>query len=103
MKTTLYKICIFAVCTTITLACAPTKWTNITDSVNLEQLMVEKFPELNKKRIEGKIIIDKIEQRTDKDGKIIYRVTYGDRYNSNNDDDLDDLLWQTVYMPVVNQ
>lgn len=65
--------------------------------------MVEKFPELNKKRIEGKIIIDKIEQRTDKDGKIIYRVTYGDRYNSNNDDDLDDLLWQTVYMPVVNQ
>lgn len=103
MKTTLYKICIVAVCTTITLACAPTKWTNITDSVNLEQLMVEKFPELNKKRIEGKIIIDKIEQRTDKDGKIIYRVTYGDRYNSNNDDDLDDLLWQTVYMPVVNQ
>ncbi|MBQ4502701.1 MAG: hypothetical protein II986_03380 [Alistipes sp.] len=103
MKTTLYKICIVAVCTTITLACAPTKWTNITDSVNLEQLMVEKFPELNKKRIEGKIIIDKIEQRTDKDGKIIYRVTYGDRYNSNNDDDLNDLLWQTVYMPVVNQ
>lgn len=103
MKTTLYRICIVAVCTTITLACAPTKWTNITDSVNLEQLMVEKFPELNKKRIEGKIIIDKIEQRTDKDGKIIYRVTYGDRYNSNNNDDLDDLLWQTVYMPVVNQ
>ena len=103
MKTTLYKICIVAVCTTITLACAPTKWTNITDSVNLEQLMVEKFPELNKKRIEGKIIIDKIEQRTDKDGKIIYRVTYGDRYNSNNDDDLDDLLWQTVYISVLNQ
>ncbi len=103
MKTTLYKICVVAVCTTITLACAPTKWTNITDSVNLEQLMVEKFPELNKKRIEGKIIIDKIEQRTDKDGKIIYRVTYGDRYNSNNDDDLDDLLWQTVYMSVLNQ
>lgn len=65
--------------------------------------MVEKFPELNKKRIEGKIIIDKIEQRTDKDGKIIYRVTYGDRYNSNNEDDLDELLWQTVYMPVLNQ
>ena len=103
MKTVLYKICLLAVCTAITLACAPTKWTNITDSVNLEQLMVEKFPELNKKRIEGKIIIDKIEQRTDKDGKIIYRVTYGDRYNSNNDDDLDDLLWQTVYMPVLNQ
>ena len=103
MKTARYKICIVAVCTTITLACAPTKWTNITDSVNLEQLMVEKFPELNKKRIEGKIIIDKIEQRTDKDGKIIYRVTYGDRYNSNNDDDLDDLLWQTVYMSVLNQ
>lgn len=100
MKTVLYKICLLAVCTAITLACAPTKWTNITDSVNLEQLMVEKFPELNKKRIEGKIIIDKIEQRTDKDGKIIYRVTYGDRYNSNNDDDL---LWQTVYMPVLNQ
>lgn len=103
MKTARYKICIVAVCTTITLACAPTKWTNITDSVNLEQLMVEKFPELNKKRIEGKIIIDKIEQRTDKDGKIIYRVTYGDRYNSNNNDDLDDLLWQTVYMSVLNQ
>ncbi len=100
MKTVLYKICLLAVCTAITLACAPTKWTNITDSVNLEQLMVEKFPELNKKRIEGKIIIDKIEQRTDKNGKIIYRVTYGDRYNSNNDDDL---LWQTVYMPVLNQ
>jgi hypothetical protein len=100
MKTVLYKICLLAVCTAITLACAPTKWTNITDSVNLDQLMVEKFPELNKKRIEGKIIIDKIEQRTDKDGKIIYRVTYGDRYNSNNDDDL---LWQTVYMPVLNQ
>lgn len=100
MKTVLYKICLLAVCTAITLACAPTKWTNITDSVNLEQLMVEKFPELNKKRIEGKIIIDKIEQRTDKDGKIIYRVTYGDRYNTNNDDDL---LWQTVYMPVLNQ
>lgn len=100
MKTVLYKICLLAVCTAITLACAPTKWTNITDSINIEQLMAEKFPELNKKRIEGKIIVNKIEQRTDENGKIVYRVTYGDRYNSSSDDDL---LWQTIYMPVLNQ
>ena len=43
-------------------------------------------------------IIDKIEQRTDENGKIVYRVTYGDRYNSSSDDDL---LWQTIYMPML--
>ena len=61
MKTVLYKICLLAVCTAITLACAPTKWTNITDSVNLEQLMVEKFPELNEtlKKIGDKYAVSK--------------------------------------------
>ena len=98
MKTALYKICLLAACTAIIFSCSATKWTNVTDNVNIGQLMAEKFPELNKKRIEGRIVIDKIEQRTDENGKIVYRVTYGDRYNSSSDDDL---LWQTIYMPML--
>ena len=47
--------------------------------------------------IENKIVIDKIEQQLDKNGAMKYRVTYSHK----NDDDDFDLLWQTIFMPML--
>ena len=78
-------------------ACTSQKWLAVADNVNTEQLLQEKFPKLYSKVNAGEIVIDKMEQRLDKNGTMKYRVTY-----SHQDDDDDfDLLWQTIYMPML--
>ena len=78
-------------------ACSSQKWLTVDDNVNTEQLLQEKFPKLYSKVNTGEIVIDKVEQQLDKNGAMKYRVTY-----SHQDDDDDfDLLWQTIYMPVL--
>ena len=56
----------------------------------------EKFPKLSSKINAGEIVIDKVEQQLDKNGEMKYRVTY-----SHKDDDDFELLWQTIYMPML--
>lgn len=45
-------------------------------NISAEQVMQEKFPSLYAKSKSGEIVIDMIEQRTDKNGGVIYRVKY---------------------------
>ena len=79
-------------------SCATKKWTNVSGSVNLETIMQEKFPKLYPSYKSGEIVVTKIEDRIDENGKTQYRITYTD----NSDDDLDALIWQTIYMPILN-
>lgn len=80
-------------------SCASKKWTNISGSVNLETIMQEKFPKLYPSYKSGEIVVSKIEERIDENGKTQYRITYSDK---SDDDDLDALIWQTIYMPILN-
>lgn len=77
-------------------ACTSQKWLAVDANVNTEQLLQEKFPKLYSKVNAGEIVIDKVEQQLDKNGEMKYRVTY-----SHKDDDDFDLLWQTIYMPML--
>lgn len=77
-------------------ACTSQKWLAVDANVDTEQLLQEKFPKLHSKANAGEIVIDKIEQQLDKNGEMKYRVTY-----SHKDDDDFDLLWQTIYMPML--
>ena len=78
-------------------SCASKKWTNVTGNVNLEELMHKEFVHLYDDYKAGKIKISKIEQG-EKEGKTIHRITYKSVYD---DDDMDALLWQTVFMPML--
>lgn len=78
-------------------ACSSQKWLAVDTNVDTEQLLQEKFPKLHTKANAGEIVIDKIEQQLDKNGEMRYRVTY----SYQNDDDEFDLLWQTIYMPML--
>lgn len=80
-------------------SCATKKWTNVSGSVNLETIMQEKFPKLFPSYKSGEIVVSKIEERIDENGKTQYRITYSDK---SDDDDLDALIWQTIYMPILN-
>ena len=77
-------------------ACTSQKWLAVDANVDTEQLLQEKFPKLHSKANAGEIVIDKIEQQLDKNGEMKYRVTY-----SHKDNDDFDLLWQTIYMPML--
>lgn len=79
------------------LACSSHKWLAVNTNVDTEQLLQEKFPKLHAKANAGEIVIDKIEQQLDKNGEMRYRVTYSHK----NDDDDFNLLWQTIYMPML--
>lgn len=79
------------------LACSSHKWLAVDTNVDTEQLLQEKFPKLYAKANAGEIVIDKIEQQLDKNGEMRYRVTYSHK----NDDDDFNLLWQTIYMPML--
>ena len=81
-------------------SCATKKWTNISESVNLETLMQEKFPKLYPSYKSGEIVVTKIEDRIDENGKTQYRITYTDK--SEDDEDWDAFMWQTIFMPVLN-
>ena len=80
-------------------SCVTKKWTNVSGSVNLETIMQEKFPKLFPSYKSGEIVVSKIEERIDENGKTQYRITYSDK---SDDDDLDALIWQTIYMPILN-
>ena len=77
-------------------ACSSQKWLAVDANVDTEQLLKEKFPKLHSKVNAGEIVIDKVEQQLDKNGEMKYRVTY-----SHKDDDDFELLWQTIYMPML--
>ena len=78
-------------------ACNSQKWFAVDTNVNTEQLLLEKFPKLCAEANAGEIVIDKIEQQLDKNGAMKYRVTYSHK----SDDDDFDLLWQTIFMPML--
>ena len=101
-------------------ACNSQKWFAVDTNVNTEQLLQEKFPKLYAEANAGEIVIDKIEQQLDKNGAIAeanageividkieqqldkngamkYHVTYS---HTGDGDDFD-LLWQTIFMPML--
>ena len=78
-------------------ACSSQKWLAVDANINTEQLLQEKFPKLYSQANAGEISIDKVEQQLDENGKMKYRVTYSYK---DNDDDFD-LLWQTIFMPML--
>ena len=80
-------------------SCATKMWTNVSGSVNLETIMQEKFPKLFPSYKSGEIVVSKIEERIDENGKTQYRITYTDK---SDDDDWDAFMWQTIYMPILN-
>ena len=81
-------------------SCATKKWTNVSGSVNLETIMQEKFQKLYPSYKSGEIVVSKIEERIDENGKTQYRITYTDK--SDDDEDWDAFMWQTIYMPILN-
>ena len=94
------KFCVAIASIVIFISCATQKWTNVSNSINVDSLLQQKFPVLYDQYKSDKIIIDKVEQHTEEDGVVRYRVTYKDKYSDSDDDDL--LLWQTVFMPLLN-
>ena len=88
---------ILAMLITSLLSCTSQKWLAVDANVDTEQLLQEKFPKLHSKANAGEIVIDKIEQQLDKNGEMKYRVTYSHK----SDDDDFDLLWQTIFMPML--
>ena len=90
---------IISVVITITLvSCAFHKWTDVSDYVNTETILREKFQSLYSRYKEGEIMISKIEQSIDDNGEVKYRVFYSEK-----DDETDEILWQTIYMPLLNE
>lgn len=80
-------------------ACASQRWVAVPDDVDKVQLVKEKFPDIAERCEAGEIEILKLEQRIDKDDKLHYRVTYG--RVANEQDDEDEFLWQTIYLPML--
>ncbi len=78
--------------------CATQKWSDIGDNVNVETIIQEKFQPLYQRYKIGEIEVSKIEQHIDSNGEVNYRITYSEK-----DTDTDEFLWQTIYMPILNQ
>lgn len=78
--------------------CATQKWSDIGDNVNVETIIQEKFQSLYQRYKIGEIEVSKIEQHIDSNGEVNYRITYSEK-----DADIDEFLWQTIYMPILNQ
>ena len=94
-----FQYYIISVVLTITLvSCASHKWTDVSDYVNVETILQEKFYSLYSRYKEGEIMISKVEQSIDDNGVVKYRVSYSEK-----DDGTDELLWQTIYMPLLNE
>ncbi|MBR5898007.1 MAG: hypothetical protein IKZ14_00890 [Muribaculaceae bacterium] len=96
MKKHTFLIALFAFVISLS-ACSSQKWLAVDASVDTEQLLREKFPKLYSKVNAKEIVIDKVEQQLDKNGEMKYRVTYSHK----DDDDDFNLLWQTIYMPML--
>ena len=81
-------------------SCATKKWTNVSGSINLETIMQERFQKLYPSYKSGEIVVSKIEERIDENGKTQYRITYTDKSDDN--EDCDTFMWQTIFMPILN-
>ena len=62
--------------------------------------MQERFQKLYPSYKSGEIVVSKIEKLIDENGKTQYRITYTDK--SDDDEDWDAFMWQTIYMPILN-
>ena len=98
MKKLFIKSTVLAVLILTQLSCSTYKWTALSNDISVEQVMQEKFPTLYTKSKSGKIVIDKVEQRVDKNGEIIFRVKYTEKTS----DDMDSFIQQTIYDPLLN-
>lgn len=96
----IFNFVILVVFVSALVSCATKKWTNLSGSVNLETIMQERFQKLYPSYKSGEIIVSKIEERIDENGKTQYRITYTDK--SDDDEDWDAFMWQTIYMPILN-
>ena len=94
----LMKLCVAILALLMVASCATKRWANITSSVNVDSLMQQKFPTFYPGYKNGTLIVSKIEQKTEEDGKIRYRITYKEKSDDNDDDFL---LWQCVFMPII--
>ena len=92
MKKLLLLLCIVGC-----MSCASHRWVDVTTEVSVENVMRDNFPQLYPDYKSNDIGDTKVEQRTD-DGMLYYRVTHKD---NTNDSDLDDMLWLTVFMPLL--
>ncbi len=96
----LMMLCVAIASVVLFASCASQRWVDVSDSIDVENLMQQKFPALYESYKSGELIVSKVEQRTDKHGDIRYRVTHKDRHSDDSDEEL---LWQTVYMPLLNE
>ena len=62
--------------------------------------MQERFQKLYPRYKSGDIVVSKIEERIDENGKTQYRITYTDKSDDN--EDWDTFMWQTIFMPILN-
>lgn len=62
--------------------------------------MQERFQKLYPSYKSGEIVVSKIEERIDENGKTQYRITYTDKSDDN--EDWDTFMWQTIFMPILN-
>ena len=62
--------------------------------------MQERFQKLYPSYKSDEIVVSKIEERIDENGKTQYRITYTDKSDDN--EDWDTFMWQTIFMPILN-
>ena len=96
----LMKLCAAIMVLLMVASCATKRWADITSSVDVDTLMQQKFPTFYPGYKNGTLIVSKIEQKTEEEGKIRYRITYKEVSNDNDDDFL---LWQCVVMQNILQ
>ena len=96
----LMKLCAAIMVLLMVASCATKRWADITSSVDVDTLMQQKFPTFYPGYKNGTLIVSKIEQKTEEEGKIRYRITYKE-VSIDNDDDF--LLWQCVFMQNILQ
>ena len=96
----IFNFVILVVFVLVLVSCATKKWTNVSGSVNLETVMQERFQKLYPSYKSGEIVVSKIEERIDENGKTQYRITYTEK--SDDDEEWDAFIWQTIYMPMLN-
>ncbi|MBR4995450.1 MAG: hypothetical protein IKY82_05255 [Alistipes sp.] len=79
-------------------SCVAHRWVDVSKDVELDRLMQEKFPHLYDEYKAKELLVTKVEQR-EKDGVTIYRITHKD--TSTDDDATEAMLWQNVYLPLL--
>lgn len=96
------KLLFIIAATLLIIGCSGPKWLTVNaDTATTEQLVKKHFPQYYKLQEEGEITITKLESKQEKDG-VKYRITYKDVYNED-DAQLDALLWQTIYLPMLTE